>query len=51
MLRYTVTKLKVRSARDGLRLDRSAAREQIEAAIADPAGAAHHPRQARSPCT
>ena len=37
-LRYTVTKLQVRSARDGLRLDRSAARAQIEAAIANPAG-------------
>jgi lipoprotein-anchoring transpeptidase ErfK/SrfK len=36
-LRYTVTKLKVRSARDGLRLPRATAREQIEAAIADPA--------------
>jgi hypothetical protein len=36
-LRYTVTKLKISSARDGLRLPRKAARAQIEAAIGDPA--------------
>jgi hypothetical protein len=36
-LRYTVTKLKVARARDGLRFDREAARELIEAAISDPA--------------
>jgi hypothetical protein len=35
-LRYTVTKLKVTRARDGLRFDREAARELIEAAITDP---------------
>ncbi len=37
-LRYTVTKLKVTPARDGLRLDRDKAREQIAAALTDPGG-------------
>ena len=36
-LRYTVTKLKVAQARDGLRLERDAARAAVEAAINDPA--------------
>ncbi len=36
-LRYTVTKLKVARARDGLRLDRDAARARVQAAITDPA--------------
>jgi lipoprotein-anchoring transpeptidase ErfK/SrfK len=36
-LRYTVTKLKIASARDGLRLDRAAARALIETAMVDPA--------------
>ena len=35
-LRYTVTRLKVARARDGLRVDREAAREQIDAALHDP---------------
>ena len=35
-LRFTVTRLKVVRARDGLRLDRSAARKQIAAALRDP---------------
>lgn len=39
-LRYTVTKLKVAPARDGLRLDRDATRAAVEAAMVDPA----HPR-------
>ena len=37
-LRYTVTRLKVARARDGLRVDRAGARAQIEAALLDPAG-------------
>lgn len=39
-LRYTVTKLKVAEARDGLRLDRDATRAAVEAAMSDPS----HPR-------
>jgi lipoprotein-anchoring transpeptidase ErfK/SrfK len=35
-LRYTVTKLKVVSARDGLRVDRSALRRQVEEALHNP---------------
>jgi lipoprotein-anchoring transpeptidase ErfK/SrfK len=38
-LRYTVTKLKVVRSRRGLRVDRDAAREQIEQALEDPPGA------------
>jgi lipoprotein-anchoring transpeptidase ErfK/SrfK len=36
-LRYAVTRLKVARARDGLRVDRDTAREQIVAALSDPA--------------